>query len=159
MPHGIIRGFPTVDLYRDSWVYLVADDNPEVGEQLTLDDLARLPWVTYQRTYDAPAARQLGLLGIEPRVEVSVDSFQLMPQLVAGTRRVALVQRRLAERLAGFVPVRVVEPPYDAVPLHEALWWHPVHTHDAAHIWLRETAARVGEAVEAERPAISGPPV
>ncbi|HET6711347.1 LysR family transcriptional regulator [Amycolatopsis sp.] len=159
MPHGIIRGFPTVDLYRDSWVYLVADGNPEVGEQLTLGDLARLPWVTYQRTYDAPAARQLGLLGIEPRVEVSVDSFQLMPQLVAGTRRVALVQRRLAERLAGFVPVRVVEPPYDAVPLQEALWWHPVHTHDAAHIWLRETAARVGEAVDAERPAISGPPV
>jgi DNA-binding transcriptional LysR family regulator len=149
MPHGIIRGFPTVDLYRDSWVYVVADDNPEVGAQLTLDDLARLPWVTYQRTYDAPAARQIGLLGIEPRVEVSVDSFQLMPQLVAGTRRVALVQRRLAERLAGFVPVRVVEPPYDAVPLQEALWWHPVHTHDAAHIWLRETAARVGEDVEA----------
>jgi DNA-binding transcriptional LysR family regulator len=151
MPHGIIRGFPTVELYRDSWVYLVADDNPEVGEQLTLDDLARLPWVTYQRTYDAPAARQIGMLGIEPRVEISVDSFQLMPLLVAGTRRVALIQGRLAERLGGFVPVRVMEPPYDAVPLQEALWWHPVHTLDAAHIWLRETAARVGEAVKADR--------
>ncbi|MFH8831313.1 hypothetical protein [Streptomyces lincolnensis] len=23
-----------------------------------------------------------------------------------------------------------------------ALWWHPVHTHDVAHIWLRETATR-----------------
>ncbi|ONI92970.1 LysR family transcriptional regulator [Saccharothrix sp. ALI-22-I] len=159
MPHGIIRGFPAVDLYRDSWVYLVADDNPEVGEQLTLDDLARLPWVTYQRTYDAPAARQIGLLGIEPRVEISVDSFQLMPLLVAGTRRVALIQERLAERLGGLVPVRVMEPPYDAVPLQEALWWHPVHTHDAAHIWLRETAARVGEAVNADRPTISGPPI
>jgi DNA-binding transcriptional LysR family regulator len=157
MPHGIIRGFPAVDLYRDSWVYLVADDNPEVGEQLTLEDLARLPWVTYQRTYDAPAARQIGMLGIEPRVEVSVDSFGLMPQLVAGTRRVALIQRRLAEQLGGLVPVRVVEPPYDAVPLQEALWWHPVHTHDAAHIWLRETAARVGEAVKDDRSTVSSP--
>ncbi|MGR6918838.1 LysR family transcriptional regulator [[Actinomadura] parvosata] len=159
MPHGIIRGFPTVDLYRDSWVYIVADDNPEVGEQLTLDDLARLPWVTYQRTYDAPAARQIGLLGIEPRVEISVDSFQLMPLLVAGTRRVALIQGRLAERLGGLVPVRVMDPPYDAVPLQEALWWHPAHTHDAAHIWLRETAARVGEAVEADRPTSSSLPI
>jgi DNA-binding transcriptional LysR family regulator len=158
MPHGIIRGFPAVDLYRDSWVYIVADDNPEVGEQLTLDDLARLPWVTYQRTYDSPAARQIGLLGIEPHVEISVDSFQLMPLLVAGTRRVALIQERLAERLGGLVPVRIMEPPYDAVPLHEALWWHPVHTHDPAHIWLRETAARVGEAVNADRPTTSGPP-
>lgn len=32
----------------------------------------------------------------------------------------------------------------EAVPLREALWWHPVHTHDAAHIWLRGTAQRVG---------------
>jgi DNA-binding transcriptional LysR family regulator len=158
MPHGIIRGFPAVDLYRDSWVYLVADDNPEIGEQLTLDDLARLPWVTYQRTYDAPAARQIGMLGIEPRVEISVDSFQLMPLLVAGTRRVALVQRRLAEGLGELVPVRVMEPPYDAVPLQEALWWHPAHTHDAAHIWLRKTAARVGEAVKDDRPTDSTPP-
>ncbi|MBV1942352.1 LysR family transcriptional regulator [Streptomyces sp. BV286] len=147
LPHGIISDFPTVELYRDRWVYLVADDNPEVGEHLTLDDLARLPWVTYQRTYDAPAARQIGMLGIEPRVEVSVDSFQLMPLLVAGTRRVALIQGHLADRLDGLVPVRVVEPPYDAVPLREALWWHPVHTHDAAHIWLRETAARVAETI------------
>ena len=150
LPHGIIRGFPTVELYRDRWVYLVADDNPEVGEELTLDDLARLPWVTYQRAYDAPAARQIGMLGIEPRVEVSVDSFQLMPLLVAGTRRVALIQGHLADRLDGLVPVRVMEPPYDAVPLQEALWWHPVHTHDAAHIWLRETAARVAEAIRGE---------
>jgi DNA-binding transcriptional LysR family regulator len=158
MPHGIISGFPTVELYRDRWVYLVADDNPEVGEHLTLDDLARLPWVTYQRTYDAPAARQIGMLGIEPHVEVSVDSFQLMPFLVAGTRRVALVQGRLAELLGGLAPVRVMEPPYDAVPLQETLLWHPVHTHDAAHIWLRETAARVAEAMEARRPTISAPP-
>ncbi|KOX11900.1 LysR family transcriptional regulator [Nocardiopsis sp. NRRL B-16309] len=158
MPHGIVSGFPTVELYRDRWVYLVADDNPEVGEHLTLDDLARLPWVTYQRTYDAPAARQIGMLGIEPHVEVSVDSFQLMPFLVAGTRRVALIQGRLAELLDRLAPVRVMEAPYDAVPLRETLLWHPVHTHDAAHIWLRETAARVAEAVEAGRPTDSAPP-
>lgn len=112
-----------------------------------------LPWVTYQRTYDAPAVRQLGMLGIEPRVEVSVDSFQLIPLMVAGTRRVALVQERLARLCAGTAAVCVVEPPYEAVPLREALWWHPVHTHDAAHIWLRETAVRVGERVMATQGA------
>ena len=111
--------------------------------------------MTYQRTYDAPAARQIGMLGIEPRVEISVDSFGLMPQLVAGTRRVALIQRRLAEQLGGVVPVRVMEPPYAAVPLQEALWWHPMHAHDAAHIWLRETAAKVGESVKDDRPTVS----
>lgn len=158
LPHGIIRGFPVVELYQDSWVFLVADDNSEVGEQLTLDDLARLPWVMYQRAYDAPAARQIAMLGIEPRVAVSVDSFQLMPLLVAGTRRVALLQRRLADELVGLAHVRIMEPPYDAVPIQQALWWHPVHMHDAAHMWLRETMARVAEMMEAGRPTISCPP-
>ncbi|MEV8308240.1 LysR family transcriptional regulator [Streptomyces flavidovirens] len=150
MPHGVISGFPTVELYRDRWVFLVSDDHPDVGERLTLDDLRRLPWVTYQRTYDAPAVRQLGMLGIEPRTEVSVDSFQALPWLVAGTRRIALIQELLADRLRGVAPVRVMECPYEAVPVQEALWWHPVHTHDAAHIWLRETAGRI--AVPASSP-------
>ncbi|MFV2116944.1 LysR family transcriptional regulator [Streptomyces sp. Act-28] len=144
MPHGVISDFPATDLYDDRWVFLVAEDHPDAGDRLTRQDLARLPWVTYQRTYDAPAVRQLGMLGVEPRVEVSVDSFQLLPLLVTGTRRLALIQARLARMLTPIAAVRVVEPPYEAVPLREALWWHPVHTHDAAHIWLRETAARVG---------------
>ncbi|MEU4892630.1 LysR family transcriptional regulator [Streptomyces sp. NPDC044780] len=144
MPHGVISGFPVTDLYEDRWVFLVADDHPSVGGRITRQDLARLPWVTYQRTYDAPAVRQLGMLGIEPRVEVSVDSFQLLPLLVAGTRRIALVQARIAALMAPVAAVRALQPPYEAVPLREGLWWHPVHTHDAAHIWLRETAARVG---------------
>jgi DNA-binding transcriptional LysR family regulator len=144
MPHGVISDFPATDLYDDRWVFLVARDHPSVDDRLTRKDLARLPWVTYQRTYDAPAVRQLGMLGIEPRVEVSVDSFQSLPLLVAGTRRIALVQARMAQLMAPIAAVKVVEPPYEAVPLREALWWHPVHTHDAAHIWLRETAARVG---------------
>ncbi|GGN64426.1 LysR family transcriptional regulator [Streptomyces albiflavescens] len=147
MPHGIISDFPATELYQDQWVFLVAEDNTEVGEHLTRDHLARLPWVTYQRTYDAPPVRQLGMLGIEPRAEVSVDSFQSLPFLVAGTRRIALIQELLAHRLRGVAPVRIMPAPYEAVPLREALWWHPVHTHDAAHIWLRETAARVAASV------------
>ncbi|WP_405631319.1 LysR family transcriptional regulator [Streptomyces sp. NBC_00016] len=149
MPHGVISGFPAVELFTDGWAFLVAETNDEVGDRLTMDDLARLPWVTYQRTYDAPAARQLSMLGIEPRVEVSVDSFQVLPFLVAGTRRIALVQQRLAEQLRGVAAVRVMAAPYEVVPLQEALWWHPVHTHDAAHMWLRDTAARVGAELSA----------
>jgi len=145
MPHGIISGFPAVELFHDRWVCLIADDHPDVGERLTLDDLSQLPWAVYQRPYDAPVNRQLSMLGIDPRVEVSVQSFQLLPALVAGTRRVALIQERLARQLHSTVAVRVLPCPFDAVPVREALWWHPLHAQDAGHIWLRETAARVGQ--------------
>jgi len=143
MPHGVLSDVPAVELYRDEWVCLVAADNPEVGDRITIDDLARLPWAVYQRTFDTPVNRQLSMLGLQPRADVSVQSFQLLPALVAGTRRVALIQRRLAAQMHRLAPVRVLPCPFPAITLHEALWWHPVHTYDAAHSWLRETAARV----------------
>ncbi|MEU6371610.1 LysR family transcriptional regulator [Streptomyces sp. NPDC046909] len=143
LPHGLIHGFPFVDLFSDRWAVLVAETNDEVTDRLTLNHLERLPWATYRRSHDTLAARQLGALGVVPRVEVCADSFQSLPLLVSGTRRVALVQHGLAA-LSGLPGVRVMEPPYETPPLREAMWWHPVHTHDAGHIWLRETAARVG---------------
>ncbi|MFI6251870.1 LysR family transcriptional regulator [Streptomyces sp. NPDC051016] len=144
LPHGIIDGFPAVDLHQDRWLCMVADDNPEVGTSLTLDHLAQLPWAVYQRPYDAPAARQLSMLGISPRVEVSVQTFQLLPYMVEGTRRVAMIQERLIRKVAPSAAVRVLPCPFEAVPVQEAMWWHPVHAQDAAHIWLREKAAEVG---------------
>ncbi|MGW4698476.1 LysR family transcriptional regulator [Kitasatospora cineracea] len=144
LPHGVITGYPSLDLYTDRWVCLVSTDHEEVADGLTLADLTRLPWAVYQRTHDAPATRQLALLGIEPQVEVSVGTFQLLPAMVAGTRRIALIQERLANLIGPHSGVRTLPCPFDPVPLTEALWWHPVHTQDAAHQWLRETAARVG---------------
>jgi DNA-binding transcriptional LysR family regulator len=154
MPHGIIAGLPAVELFRDRWLCLVSEDNPEVGDAITLSQLGSLPWAAYQRAYDASVTRQLSMLGIEPRVQVSVDSFQLLPAMVAGTRRVAMIHALLAGRL-GLGPgsgLRLLDCPFDAVPVQEAFWWHPVHTHDAGHLWLRETAS----AVAARPPATAG---
>jgi DNA-binding transcriptional LysR family regulator len=148
MPHGVmISGFPAVELYVDRWICVVAQANAEVGDKITLGQLAELPWVTYLRAHDAPVARQLSMLGVEPRVQVSVDNFQLLPAMVADSRRVAMVQGLLAERLGHQAGIRVLDCPFDAVPVREAMWWHPVHTHDAGHLWLREMAARVGSTV------------
>jgi DNA-binding transcriptional LysR family regulator len=145
MPHGFIDELPYLDLYEDRWVVLAATDNARIGEAVTLDDLAALPWVTiYHRpTAFTPANLQLRTLGIEPRAQVVVESFLPVPDLVAGTERVALVQARLAARLGPDAGVRVLAPPFDVGPLLEALWWHPVHDTDPAHTWFRGLVAEV----------------
>jgi DNA-binding transcriptional LysR family regulator len=151
MPHGIIAGLPAVELFSDRWVCAVAEDNPEVGDCITLSQLATLPWAAYQRAHAASVIQQLSLLGIEPRVQVLADSFHLLPSLVAGTRRVAMIHELLAARL-GLGPgsgIRLLDCPFDAVPVQEALWWHPVHTHDAGHVWLRELASAVAAKIGA----------
>ena len=120
-----------------------------------MDNIANLPWVmTYQsRSAFTSAERQIQQLGIEPRVEVVVESFQALPHFIAGTNRIGLIQAALApiaRRLGG---VRILPLPFPATPLVNALWWHPVHNADSEHIWMRglfeEAAAIVAAQTEA----------
>ena len=149
LPHGFLSEVPSTDLYSDDWVLVVSKDNQTVGDDLTLEELARLPWVMAHHeptafTAFTPAARQLNMIGVEPVVQIVVESFLPVPFLVAGTPRVALLQRQLATRLADAAGVRVLACPWDVVPLVEAFWWHPSHRPDPGHAWLRETLLEAG---------------
>ena len=148
--------FPYLDLYEDQWVCIVSADNVLVGSSLTLQLLAELPWVVLYnlRTAYAPATQQLRMLGIEPRVEVVADGFLPMPFLVAGTRRVALLQKRLASLLAIPAGVRVLPCPFEVVPLAEAFWWHPIYSNDPAHVWLRGVLADAAAVLSAHKPEL-----
>jgi DNA-binding transcriptional LysR family regulator len=109
----------------------VADTNTAVGSELTLAELAALPWVsqyTHSDPASFPALRHLRSNGIEPHVEVVTDSFLSVPFLVAGSNRVAYLQERLARRLAPVAPVRILPSPVDVGPLNLTLRWHPTLT-------------------------------
>ena len=144
----------SAELFRDRWVCLVDANNPALDAgQLRLRDMARLPWVApYYRSNQrqppsVPVMRQLALLDIQPRVAVRVESYLAVPYFVAGTDRVALMQERLATRLAAQAGLKVLECPGDHEPIVEALWWHRQYEDDTAHAWLRrlivETARRL----------------
>jgi DNA-binding transcriptional LysR family regulator len=133
----------SAELFRDRWVCLVAASNPVLDAgPLQLADIARLPWVApYYRDQGAPSAapimRQLTLLDIQPHIAVRVESYLAVPHFVAGTDRIALMQERLAARVADRMDLRVVECPGQTEPIVEALWWHRQYEEDIAHGWLR----------------------
>jgi len=89
----------------------------------------------------------LALLDIRLRIAVRVESYLAVPHFVAGTDRIALMQERLAARLADRMDLRVLECPGHPEPIAEALWWHRQYEDDTAHAWLRhlivETARRL----------------
>jgi DNA-binding transcriptional LysR family regulator len=133
----------SAELFRDRWVCLVDARNPALDAgRLELEDLARLPWVApYYRSRPNPSAapimHQLELLDIRPRIAVRVESYLAVPHFVAGTDRIALMQERLAARLADRMDLRVLECPGQPEPITEALWWHRQYEDDIAHAWLR----------------------
>jgi DNA-binding transcriptional LysR family regulator len=76
---------------------------------------------------------------------VVTENFLTVPALVAGTPRVALLQRRLADDIPAEVGVRVLPCPFDVAPLVEAIWWHPMYDNDPEHQYLRDVLIRVAE--------------
>jgi DNA-binding transcriptional LysR family regulator len=153
LPHGFVSDLSHADLYRDEWVCVVSADNPVVERGLTVEDLRTLPWVlTYHgQTASTPAARQMRMLGIEPRAQVVVEDFITVPGLVAGSDRIALLQRRLVDMLPLDTGIRALSCPFEAGPLVEAMWWHPALDDDPEHRYLRDVITR------AARQAVSPP--
>ena len=147
MPPGILSDLPSRRLFTDEWVCVVGAGTPLADDRLTLDQLDRLPMVmTYQSsTAFTPVAKQLELLGIQCTERIVTESFLALPFLVGAIRGVGLIQRRLAYRLAAAAQVRILPCPFEAVPLIEALWWHPTYTGDAGHRWLRDVFGQAGE--------------
>jgi LysR family nod box-dependent transcriptional activator len=151
LPHGFAVGLPCIDVYADDWRCLVSADNEAVGAQLTMDNLRELPWVfTYQsRSAFTPAARQLQMIGVQPQIDVVVEGFLALPYFIVGTNRIGLVQTHLVDRIVAAGDIRALKPPFDAVRLAGALWWHPMHTDDPSHIWMRQQFIRAGRGVRA----------
>ncbi|MGN8026469.1 LysR family transcriptional regulator [Microbacterium sp. 22242] len=148
IPHGFLTDLPFLDLWQDDWVAIVAGSNDTVGDVLSRDELSVLPWVMNYQTRSAftSAERQVQQLGVEPRIEAVVESFLAIPQFVAGTSRVGIIHAALAPLAMRAADVRVVELPFAPTPIVNALWWHPVHTHDPEHAWMRalfEEAGRI----------------
>jgi DNA-binding transcriptional LysR family regulator len=155
-PHGYSSDLPYVDVFRDRWVCVADEANRSVGAVVTVDQLAAARWVSAldQRAAYTPAHKQLELLGVAMDIEVVTDGFLAVPVLVAGTDRVALVQERLVSTLPAGSGIRVLDCPFEALPLVEALWWHPIYDQDPEHELLRSvftevaaTLAGAGEAV------------
>ncbi|GAA3756989.1 LysR family transcriptional regulator [Salinactinospora qingdaonensis] len=138
IPHGFLSDLPFEDLWRDRWVVLADEGNTAVGDEVTMDNVAELPWVlTYQsRSAFTSANRQIQELGVEPRVEAVVESFLALPHFVIGTDRLAIVQAGLAPTIRRSGGIRVLDVPFDATPILNAVWWHPVHNRDPEHEWM-----------------------
>ncbi len=146
MPHGFLSDLKHRDVYEDDWACIVSADNTKIDDRITIEDLAEMPWVlTFnQRTAFTTAMQQLRMQGLEPHTEVVTENFLTLGALIAGTDRVALVQERLGHLLARTSDVKVLPVPFDAAPLVETMWWHPMYEVDPAHRWLREIVIEAG---------------
>ncbi len=142
-------------LFDDSYSAVVDRANAEVGEALTLAQYLSLGHVAFENNRGLPlfetwvGKQHAGAR----RVEVRAASFQMLPRLVVGTRRVATLHARQAARACIELPVRRVRLDFELPPFTEYLLWHQARDHDPGSLWLRERMLDRARALRADKPS------
>ncbi|MEE4023613.1 LysR family transcriptional regulator [Gordonia sp. PKS22-38] len=150
VPHGFVYDLPNEELFRDEWAIVMDADNPIAATGPTVDDLKTLPWVLvyHDAAASTPAARQLRMLGIEPRAQVVTESFLTVPALLAHSDRISLLPTLMLEAIPEEHNLIAHPPPVPLEPLVQAMWWHPIHDREPEHQLLRDVVrSAVGDVI------------
>lgn len=149
LPHGYMGEQPRIDFAPEPWVCLV-DAHAGIPMRPSVDELLTRPWVQTlpAREGMSPARQQLRFRGIDPSVVAATPHFFVVPSLLLGTDRVAMVPEGFARMAIQSHPgLRMVVPPLDLDPVRDAFWWHQDRELDAEHIWLRGIVERARDEV------------
>jgi LysR family transcriptional regulator, nod-box dependent transcriptional activator len=147
------EGHPSEALFHDAWACVVWSENPLVGKSISLEQFLDLGHVVTEWGGGRLTALDetiLKGLGHERRREITAPSFNLTPQLVVGTSRIATVQSRLAAHMARHWPLRVLACPVPMPRIVEVVQWHKHKDRDPAIIWMRKLLNTLGK--ELSRP-------
>ncbi len=100
--------------------------------------LERLDFITVDS--HAEPSRALQLLGLQPRVRLTLPHFTVVPPILAATELAVIMPSRPALRFAALHGLQVVEPDIGLPPFAVAMHWTWRSAHDPGHRWLREQA-------------------
>ncbi|HEY1726503.1 MAG TPA: LysR family transcriptional regulator [Steroidobacteraceae bacterium] len=152
------REHPSEALFEEHYVVVAWAQHPTVGRQLSQAQYLELRHVVARpgaHPQRRPAVDELYFerLGHERHIDVVVGEFNVLPQYVLGTSRVATMHHRLARLYARHLPLKIVPLPFKCPPIREAIAWHSHRDQDLGLAWVREqfkaTAAELDRIVAA----------
>jgi len=130
---------PSELMFTDDYVVVGDAENPEMAKPMTSEHYLSQGHVTvrFGRTripaFDDWYMRRKKQ---QRKVEVVASSFVALPSLIAGTKRIATMHRRLAEKMAERYPLILAPVPFDIPPVRELAQWHISNNNDAAIRWV-----------------------
>lgn len=133
-------------LFEEQHVIAGWSGNPLMQEPLTVEKFAAAGHVSVrlgQITRLTFAEAQLRALGIIRHEEVIVPSFAMVPDLLVGTMRLAIMHERLARLAARGSDIAIAPLPFPFVPMREVAQFHRARADDAGLNWLLGEIHRV----------------
>ncbi len=115
-------------------------ENPAFAGHFSQADFGRLGHVAVHvgsNRVPSFADRQIEQMGQARRVEITCGSFTMLPWLIEGTQRIAIVHERLARLLVAHFPLAIAEIPFPFPVMREAMQFHRAREMDEGLRWLR----------------------
>lgn len=131
-------------LFDERYVCVVRRDHPEVGASLDLDTFLAIEHAIVSPRgggFAGATDAALAAIGRRRQVVLSVSSFLMLPEVIAGSDLIALLPERLARRTED--RLRVFEPPFAVEGFTIGLVWHDRTTNHPLHRWLRDCVRTV----------------
>ncbi len=91
------------------------------------------------------AERHIEALGGTRIIDITAPSFTTVPWLLINTDRVAVMHKRLADRLMTYMPLKAAPLPFAFPPMREMMQYHRTHALDSGLAWLRSQIQQVAQ--------------
>jgi LysR family transcriptional regulator, nod-box dependent transcriptional activator len=138
---------PSERLFEDRFTCMAWSGNREIDGEISLEKFLSLGHVAVRfgkhqhlPTFDEWFVERFGH---QRRIEVVTTAFNLVPQLLIGTSRIATGHCRLAAFYQKYLPLKLIAPPVKIPPLEECMQWHKSRDRDPGTIWLRSMLTSV----------------
>ncbi|HEY6329531.1 MAG TPA: LysR family transcriptional regulator [Blastocatellia bacterium] len=132
---------PSERLFEDTFTCMAWSGNTEIGREISLNTFLSLGHVAvrFGKHQQLPTFDEwfVERFGHQRRIEVVTTCFNLVPQLLIGTSRIATGHCRLAAFYQRYLPLKLIPPPLKIPPLEEFMQWHKSRDRDPGTIWLR----------------------
>jgi LysR family transcriptional regulator, nod-box dependent transcriptional activator len=142
LPQNFIRaGHPAEVLFEDEYVCVCWNQNPLIGDEISLEKCLQLGHVVARiGTLRPPTidAWFFERFGHARRVEVIATNFNSVPHLLVGTNRISIMHRRLALAYSNALPLKILPSPVVMPRLVEMIQWHKYRDRDPGRVWLFE---------------------
>ena len=147
-------GLTREPLFEDRWVFIARSHHPKIDGDLTLETYLSLAHVLV--TEDSSGLGEFDLelakIGRKRRIGARVPRARSVPQLVAATDLVAVVDSLVAHHSIPSTPVVMYRPPLRVPTSPVNMIWHDRTTHDPARVSLRlliqEISAEIQEQID-----------
>lgn len=135
-------------LFEEPYVVAGWRDNPIFAKPLTEAGFLKAGHVIVEigrQNRISFAEANLRAFSAKRRVDITVSSFLLAPEMVVNTLRLTVMHQRLAETFARRMPIAFVPMPFAFPAMREMMQYHRTRASDTGLVWLRErikTAAK-----------------